>query len=411
MPLSSLARKDSVDPLNTSRFFTDLTAAPSFDEAIEGRYDQPLPSDWWIVVTDIVNSTIAITQGRYKDVNTIGGALIMAAINLDRSIEIPYIFGGDGATLAIPRDMEIPMRRALLATKELASKNFALNLRIAMVSVRDLEARGKKINVAKYQQSPHMRSAMLVGDGWLLAETLTKSGKIEDQYEVKEHRDLKPEASYEGFECRWQKVPSRRDHKLCLLIGHGKDGQDLDKAVFRQVMAVVHEHYGDLQAFHPLTTEDLRLSLNPFRLMNEAKIRLADPGIWPIWKYVLKIFCLNVVGSLLFRFKVKTKEVDWGAYKADFMANADFFKFDGTIKMVLDSSAEQSALLEASLEKLYENGQIVYGLHRSEAAILTCLVFSYSGNHAHFVDGDGGGYALAALALKQRRRQMRGRPR
>lgn len=407
MALSSLARKDIVDPPSRRRFFTDLPPAPSFDEAIEGSFDRPLPADWWIVVADIVNSTIAISEGRYKDVNTIGGALIMAAINLDRSIEIPYIFGGDGATLAIPHDMEIPMRRALLATKELASKKFALDLRIAMIQVRDLEARGKKTSVAKYQQSPHMRSAMLIGDGWLSAEAWAKSGEFHEQYEVKEHVDLRPEASYEGFECRWQTVPSRRDHKLCLLVGHGKEGQDLDKGIFRQVMSIVHEHYGDLQAFHPLRTADLKLSLNPLRLINEAKIRLSDDRFWSICKYVLKVICLNIVGSILFRFKVRTKDVDWGVYKPDFIANADFFKFDGTIRMVLDSTDHQSTRLEASLEQLYASGKIVFGLHKSQSAILTCLVSSYSGNHAHFVDGNGGGYALAALALKQRRGELK----
>lgn len=407
MALSSLVRQNISDPPSSRRFFADLPVAPSFDEAIEGRFDHPLPADWWIVVTDIVNSTIAVSEGRYKDVNTIGGALIMAAINLDRSIEIPYIFGGDGATLAIPQDMEIPMRRALLATKELASKNFALDLRIAMIPVRDLEAKGKKTRVAKYQQSPHMRSAMLIGDGWPSAETWAKSGEFHEQYEVKKHVDLRPEASYEGFECRWQTVPSRRDHKLCLLVGHGKEGQDLDKGVFRQVMSIVHEHYGDLQAFHPLSTADLKLSLNPLRLINEAKIRLSDDRFWSICKYVVKLICLNIVGSFLFRFKVRTKDVDWGVYKPDFIANADFFKFDGTIRMVLDSTEHQSARLEASLEELYSSGKIVFGLHRSEAAILTCLVSSYSGNHAHFVDGNGGGYALAALALKQRRTQSK----
>jgi hypothetical protein len=33
-------------------------------------------------------------------------------------------------------------------------------------------------------------------------------------------------------------------------------------------------------------------------------------------------------------------------------------------------------------------------------ALLTCIVFSYNGNHVHFVDGSDGGYALAARSLK-----------
>ena len=34
------------------------------------------------------------------------------------------------------------------------------------------------------------------------------------------------------------------------------------------------------------------------------------------------------------------------------------------------------------------------------AALMTCFVRSYQGNHVHFVDGSNGGYALAAKQLK-----------
>ena len=44
-------------------------------------------------------------------------------------------------------------------------------------------------------------------------------------------------------------------------------------------------------------------------------------------------------------------------------------------------------------------GRLAYGLHRSSAALITCLVRSYAGQHLHFVDGADGGYALAAREL------------
>jgi hypothetical protein len=39
-------------------------------------------------------------------------------------------------------------------------------------------------------------------------------------------------------------------------------------------------------------------------------------------------------------------------------------------------------------------------MHRSPAALVTCLVRSYDGDHVHFVDGSDGGYALAAKQMK-----------
>ncbi len=43
-----------------------------------------------------------------------------------------------------------------------------------------------------------------------------------------------------------------------------------------------------------------------------------------------------------------------------------------------------------------------YGLHRQEAAVVTCITPSpLRADHLHFVDGAGGGYARAAQNLKR----------
>ena len=56
--------------------------------------------------------------------------------------------------------------------------------------------------------------------------------------------------------------------------------------------------------------------------------------------------------------------------------------------------------LQAYLEGQRREGRLVYGMHKSTEALLTCIVFSYNGNHVHFVDGSDGGYAMAACGLK-----------
>jgi len=43
---------------------------------------------------------------------------------------------------------------------------------------------------------------------------------------------------------------------------------------------------------------------------------------------------------------------------------------------------------------------VAYGTHQASAALMTCLVRSYDGDHLHFVDGADGGYALAAKQMK-----------
>ncbi|MCJ2541500.1 DUF3095 family protein [Synechococcus bigranulatus str. 'Rupite'] len=54
------------------------------------------------------------------------------------------------------------------------------------------------------------------------------------------------------------------------------------------------------------------------------------------------------------------------------------------------------------LETRFRQGELAYGIHISDRALLTCLVFERDGRQVHFVDGADGGYALAARDLKTR---------
>ena len=72
------------------------------------------------------------------------------------------------------------------------------------------------------------------------------------------------------------------------------------------------------------------------------------------------------------------------------------------LRMVMDGSEAQAEELSEYLESQFLSGQLVFGMHKSREALVTCLVQSYNGNHLHFVDGSDGGYALAARNLKQK---------
>ena len=69
-----------------------------------------------IGVADIVESTKAIAEARYKAVNMAGAAVIAAVTNALEGREFPFVFGGDGASFAVsPDDLE-RAREALAAT-------------------------------------------------------------------------------------------------------------------------------------------------------------------------------------------------------------------------------------------------------------------------------------------------------
>jgi len=103
---------------------------------------------------------------------------------------------------------------------------------------------------------------------------------------------------------------------------------------------------------------------------------------------------------------VKTKNVDWGQYKQQLIVNTDYRKFDETLRMIISGTLEQRKRLDAYLEKLHNERKIVYGIHASPGAIITCMIFNYDTDHVHFLDASDGGYAMAAKEMKRQLKEL-----
>ena len=83
-------------------FYINLTPFSSFrDATIRTNYSH-VPESWSVIVTDIVNSSAAISNGRYKEVNTTGALAIVALANQNMHRHTPFVFGGDGITMLCP---------------------------------------------------------------------------------------------------------------------------------------------------------------------------------------------------------------------------------------------------------------------------------------------------------------------
>jgi hypothetical protein len=88
-------------------------------------------------------------------------------------------------------------------------------------------------------------------------------------------------------------------------------------------------------------------------------------------------------------------------YRAELRLNADYRRFDDTLRLVVDCSPAQADSIERFLQERRDAGDIAFGTHRSDSALMTCLVFSLqSSGHLHFIDGSGGGFTLASRQLK-----------
>ena len=142
-----------MDSLNEN-FYEELEGFNDFDQFTQLTWYTPLPADWFVVVTDVKNSTKAIEERRYKDVNSVGVASIAALLNASKPHKIPYIFGGDGATFCIPPAKKEAATSALVATQQMADQSFGLHLRIGMVPIQAILAAGHQVLIGKYPGHP-----------------------------------------------------------------------------------------------------------------------------------------------------------------------------------------------------------------------------------------------------------------
>ena len=103
-------------PQATTRFYGGIPVFRGFGSLMDPALYSPLPDDWSIGVADIVESTKAIAEARYKAVNMAGAAVIASVTNALEGREFPFVFGGDGASFAVSPDDLDRAREALAAT-------------------------------------------------------------------------------------------------------------------------------------------------------------------------------------------------------------------------------------------------------------------------------------------------------
>ena len=368
-----------------------------FADVTEPRFYADAPEHWHIVLTDVRGSTKAIEAGRYRDVNALGVASIVAIRNATPDLELPYVFGGDGATLLIPDSRRAVCEAALRGVRKLAQTAFELELRVGIVAVAELNAAGHGVQVARFRTSPHVRLAMLRGSGIAQAERWVKDAVHGARFAVS--AEGPDDASFEGFECRWQPVPSRRGHIVSLIV-QALDPTEAERAEsYRRIITTLESALED-GAGHPISLRGLRLGtlFGSYGIEARLRSRAAEGEAYRAAEaYARK---KSLIGRTLIALGASAGGFDGKAYPKELIENTDYRKFDEALRMVLDLSDEQLAVIEAELERARSEGHLVYGVHRAQSALITCYLRSYSGDHVHFVDGADGGYALAARQLK-----------
>jgi hypothetical protein len=374
-------------------FYGSIPVFRGFTSLMDPALYSPLPDDWSIGVADIVESTKAIAQARYKAVNMAGAAIIAAVTNALDGREFPFVFGGDGASFAVsPQDLE-RSREALAATATWVREDLDLQMRVALVPVAAVRAQGLDVRVARFGPSANLSYAMFSGGGLGWAEAAMKRGEFA----------LTPappgtQPDLTGLSCRFEQIPSVRGLILAVLV---VPAQGADAAAFRKLIEdiiVLVERSPD--AGRPVPPGGPPLRWPPAGVDFEARAQRGGP----LLKRRAAVLAHTLFVYLIMRYRIRVGGFVPKTYVQQVVENSDFRKYDDGLRMILDCTPELELALTQRLVQAASSGVACYGLHRQDAAMMTCFTPSaLRSDHVHFIDGARGGYASAATALKASR--------
>ena len=377
-------------PGGSETFYGSIAVFRGFGRLMDPVLYSPLPDDWSIGVADIVESTKAIAQARYKAVNMAGAAVIASVTNALEGREFPFVFGGDGASFAVSDADVARAREALAATATWVKGDLNLEMRVALIPISDIRARGLDVRVARFAPSPNVSYAMFSGGGLGWAESAMKRGEFAV---LPSPPDVLPDLT--GLSCRFEEIPAANGLILSVIVMPTPDG---DALAFRKltegVIALVEK---TPNAGRPVPAGGPPFSWPPAGLDMEARTLRGGS----LFRRRASVLTLTFVSYLIMRFGISVGGFVPRTYVEQVVANSDFRKYDDGLRMILDCTPDLADELEARLKRAAAEGVARYGVHRQDAAMMTCFTPSaLRADHVHFIDGARGGYATAATALK-----------
>jgi hypothetical protein len=381
--------------MESSIFFDEANTISDFHSVSDRSQYIPVPDDWWVVTADVKNSTHAIENGRYKAVNMTGASVIAAINNLyENRYELPFTFGGDGATIIVPDQKIDAVHGILNGCIKVARDEFGLDLKAGLVQMQNLSKKGLDILVAKLRLSDTASIALFWGDGLPYAEEFIK------KEDTLQKNILTPDFS--GLECRWNEIPPEYDETIAVIIKVNSGSPQKASDIYQRCILNAEEIFGSLDSCNPISVKKLSFAKSPSKLGVEWKIRTANSKRMNRLVYFFKLLYQQGVGYYLMTKRIVTKNTDWGRYKTDLVKQTDYQKFGDGLRFVISGTEAQRIELEQFLEQEYKKENLHFGVHGSRGLLITCLIKNHHREHVHFVDGMDGGYAMAAKKMKKR---------
>lgn len=363
-------------------------------EAFDPSRYARLGNGWWVAAADVEGSTKLAQQGRDREVNFVAGAAVAAMAAAIGSHPDPAAcqFGGDGAVAVVPPERVDDVRRALAALGWWAAHEMDVPLRVGMVPVAELTAAGHQVLAALHDFGNGNAFGQFLGSGVPSAESWMKADR---RWRVPLQEGEVP--GLEGLSCRWEPIPPRRGHVLCVII----DPVDDDLAAVAQVLARLESIVPTEQAAPLGDGEDLTPVVVPRPRLLGIELRSTKAG--KRLGRLIRALAGSFILGLAHRLGGRLGGVDEYFYRRKVAERSDYRKLAGGPRLVLDVTAGEDAGIAALLSEAEAQGLIHFGLARSDATTMTCMVGDFSADrHVHFVDGQGLGFWRASVMLKDK---------
>ncbi|MEM7574699.1 MAG: DUF3095 family protein [Bacteroidota bacterium] len=377
--------------MSQPRFYTELPQHHLRVKELLARAElfQQVPADWQVIVTDIKGSTLAVQNGRAELVNLAASGSIIAALNIaaEAQLDIPFFFGGDGATLLVPPQLVAALMTALRLHQQNVSLNFELELRVGKYPVQAVYDHGHELRICRAQTTPLYAIPLVLGNGLQFAESQIKARHTPPVSSVTEAALL----NLEGMECRWNKIPPPEDREevVCLLISARE--ASAQASVYQQILERAEAIYGNYESRNPISIKRLKLNPRLQKIRQELKMRKPSFGL----RVLLKTWIFQLGGKFWW-----LPSQDGQRYLKELVQLSDIFVLDGRINMIISGTGAQRKQLLNYLDEQEKAGTIIYGFHVARESIISCYVRNRQADHIHFIDGGDGGYTQAAVLLK-----------
>ena len=371
-------------------FYNNLKPFSNFNEFNIPTHYKQVPKHWNLIITDVKGSTQSIQSGRYRDVNTLGVASIVVVRKVIKGQDFPFVFGGDGATILLPKEETKNVIPSLLGLKKIAKDTFGMELRIGIVPIEEILSSGKTIEMARFFLSSGFSQAMFRGSGITYGEKLIKENY--DNYQARSELEVEPDLT--GLTCRWKPIPTQRGKILTLLIRPREGNEKVYTDILNEFNAIFPE---GLEKINPAMYD--KNSYRPIWESIQNEFRLGSSKF--SFPFFLRALAL-IPTYFLFNFRIPFSTLL--NYIRSTASHSDFRKFDDMLRMVIDCSDEEVTRIKLFLEDLFQKGFIFYGTHTSQNSLMTCYVEGMKeGQHIHFLDAENGGYTQAAIQMKNQK--------